>query len=411
MKTPIAPRKSDTPERVTFILTQSLDCPSGIGRYWPLAQSLAAREYRVRILALHPNFGALKQRRFTRDRVAVWYVGQMHVQKTGSQKRYFGPLRLLWVAVSGTFKLTWAALTSPSDAYHVGKAQPMNGIVALVLLALGRRVYLDCDDFEAASNRFGKEWQRKVVAWFEDHLPRWVHGVTVNTSFLQARVRSLAPENQRVLLVPNAASSGRFQIPIAKAIAQVRRRHQLEGRPVITYIGSMNLANHPVDLLLESFVQVVSKVPQAVLMLVGGGADLVPLQSRAAELGIEQSTFFIGRVPPDDVPAYYAVADISVDPVLSDEIAQARSPLKLYESLAAGIPVVTGDVGDRQQTLGSNDAMLVPAGDAVALGERLSALLQDSAARARLKNWAINHREQFFWENRCDNFIRIYEPA
>ena len=408
----MASYKSNTLQRVTFILTQSLDCPSGIGRYWPLAQCLVARGYRVRVLALHPDFEALTQHRFNRDGVAVWYVGQMHVQKTDSQKRYFSPLHLLWVVGLSTFKLTWAAIISPSDLYHLGKAQPMNGIAALALLVLGRRVYLDCDDYEAASNQFGAEWQRKVVAWFEDHLPSWVLGVTVNTSFLQARVRSLVPKSQRVVLVPNAVSSKRFQMPGAETVAEIRRQHRLDGYPVIAYVGSMSLVNHPVDLLLESFARVVvKKVPQAILMLVGGGADLDWLQNRAVELGIEQSMRFVGRVPPGDVPAYYAAADISVDPVLNNEIAQARSPLKLYESLAVGTPVVTGDVGDRRQALGDNEAMLVPAGDADALGRRLSALLQDSAVRASLQMWAINHRDQFYWESRSGEFIRVYEQA
>jgi len=407
-----ASHESDTPQRVTFILTQSLDCPSGVGRYWPLARGLAARGYRVRVLALHPDFEALTQRRFNRDGVAVRYVGQMHVQKTGSQKRYFGPLRLLWVVGLATFKLTWVAITSPSDLYHLGKAQPMNGIAALALLVLGRRVYLDCDDYEAASNQFGAEWQRKVVAWFEDHLPSWVHGVTVNTSFLQARVRSLVPESQRVVLVPNAVSSKRFQMPGAEAVAEIRRRHRLDGYPVIAYVGSMSLVNHSIGLLLEGFAWVVIKeVPQAILMLVGGGADLALLRNRAVELGVERSTRFAGRVPPGDVPAYYAAADVSVDPVLNNQIAQARSPLKLYESLAVGTPVVTGDVGDRRQALGDNEAMLVPAGDADALGKRLSALLQDSAARASLRAWAMESREQFYWESRITEFIRVYERA
>jgi len=411
MNVSLTSHRSSASEYITFILTQSLDCPSGVGRYWPLAQGLTARGYRVRILALHPDFGALTQRRFNRDGVAVWYIGQMHVQKTGSQKRYFSPLRLLWVVALATFNLTWAAIRSPSDLYHIGKAQPMNGVAALVLLALGRRVYLDCDDYEAASNRFGAGWQRKVVAWFEDRLPSWVHGVTVNTSFLQARVRSLTPENQRVVLVPNAVSAERFRMPGAEAIAALQRQYQLKGRPVAVYVGSMNLANHPVDLLLKSFARVVEEVPQAVLMLVGGGVDLTSLQNRVVELGIEQNTRFVGRVPPGDVPAYYAAADISVDPVLDDDIAQARSPLKLYESLAVGTPVVTGDVGDRRQALGNNEAMLVTAGDADALGERLAALLQDSAARASLKVWATDHQEQFFWESQIDEFIRVYEPA
>lgn len=402
--------ENDSPGRVTFVLTQSLDCPSGIGRYWPLAQGLTVRGCQVQVLALHPDLGALAKRRFNRDGVEVWYVGQMHVRKIGSQKRYYGPLRLMWVAALATIQLTLAAVTSPSDVYHLGKAQPMNSIAGLVLLALGRKVYLDCDDLESASNRFGAGWQRKVVAWFEDRLPARVHGVTVNTRFLQARVRSLTSESQRIVLVPNAVSSRRFQMPSAEAVAQVRHRLQLEGRPVIVYVGSMNLVNHAVDLLLDGFAQVVVRdLPHAVLVLVGGGADLAWLQGRAVELGIERNTRFVGRVSPEEVPAYYAAADVSVDPVWDDETAQARSPLKLYESLAMGTPIVTGDVGDRRQVLGGHRGMLVPAGDVGALGARLSALLRDHVTRADLRAWALAHRDLFFWDSRIDEFMRVYE--
>ncbi len=397
------------PQSLTFILTQSLECPSGLGRYWPLAQCLAARGYRVQVLALHPNFGALQERRLSRDGVSVRYVAQMHVQKTGSGKRYFSLVRLLWVAAVASFKLTWAAVTTPSDVYHIGKAQPFNGLTALVLLALGRQVYLDCDDYEAVSNRFGAEWQRKVVAWFEDHLPRWVHGVTVNTRFLQTRVQSLVPACRRVVLVPNAVSAQRFRMPDAGAVSEIRHQLQVEGRPVVVYVGSMSLANHAVDLLMEGFVQVVRELPAATLVLVGGGSDLVLLQDHAARLGLEPNTRFVGRVPPDKVPAYYAAADLSVDPVRDDETARARSPLKLYESLAMGTPVVTGDVGDRRSALGSQEALLVPAGDASALGKSILALLQNQAMRERLRTWAIEHRQQFLWESRISEFARVYE--
>jgi glycosyltransferase involved in cell wall biosynthesis len=398
--------------RVTFILTQSLECPSGLGRYWPLAQGLAKRGYDVRVLALHPTYHELTQRRFIRDGVTIWYVGQMHVRKAGSEKHYFRPARLVWVAAVATLRLTWAAITTTSDRFHIGKPHPMNGIAALALLALRRRVYLDCDDLEATSNRFGAGWQRAVVSWFEDHLPRWVCGVTVNTTFLLTRLRPLVPEDRPIVLVPNAVSSTRFQMPDPGAVAQVRQQHRLEERPVVAYVGSMSLTNHAIDLLLESFAQVVTReIPEAALMLVGGGEDLALLQAMAIDWGIQENVRFVGRIPPDDVPAYYAAADVVVDPVYDNEVARARSPLKLYESLAVGTPVVTGDAGDRRRALDNNEAMLVPAGDANALGVRLVAILEDSGAREGLRRWAASRREELFWENRIDEFVRVYETT
>jgi glycosyltransferase involved in cell wall biosynthesis len=364
------------------------------------------------VLALHPDYERLTQRHLNREGVDVRYVGQMHVRKTGSQKRYFNLLRLLWVAGAATLKLTWAAFATPSDRFHIGKPHPMNGLAALALLAFGREVYLDCDDYEAASNRFGTEWQRRVVAWFEDHLPRWVRGVTVNTTFMMERLRPLVPQNREIVLIPNAVDAGRFHEPVPETMAQVRQRHDLEGRPLIAYVGSMSLTNHAIDLLLESFAQVVVKqVPQAALMFVGGGEDLAVLKEMANEWGIAKSVCFTGRIPPEQVPAYYAAADIAVDPVRDDDVARARSPLKLYESLAMGTPIVTGNVGDRHRALQDNESMLVPAGDAHALGERLVALLEDSTACERLRKWATEHRQQFFWENRVEELVRLYDTT
>jgi glycosyltransferase involved in cell wall biosynthesis len=402
-------RKDIVPKSITFILTQSLDCPSGLGRYWSLAQHLAAKGHKVQILGLHPDFRTTQLRRFTHKGVVVWYVGQMHVRKREGEKHYFGSVNLLWIAVLAALKLTWAAIVSRSDIYHICKPQPMNGIAALVLLALRHQVYLDCDDLEAKSNRFEARWQRKIVVWFENHLPLWVRGITVNTKFLQERVQSQVENNKKVVLVPNAASAERFQIPSKSAINDIRREHQLQKCSVVTYVGSMNLKNHPVDLLLEGFTKVIEVIPRAVLVLIGGGADLSVLKEQAVNMGISNNSLFVGRVLPKDVPAYYALAEVSIDPVRNDEIAQARSPLKLYESLAVGTPVVTGDVGDRRQIVGGNEEMLVKPGDADALGIRISNLLGDAELLARLRKWALDHQKQFYWESRIEEFTHIYE--
>jgi glycosyltransferase involved in cell wall biosynthesis len=374
-----------------------------------VARGLVGRGYRVRIIGLHPRFDTLSERRFVRDGIEVWYVGQMHVRKAGSVKEYFDPLSLAKVAVSAAARLTETAIKNPSDVYHVWKPHPMNGLAGLALLAAGRRVYLDCDDFEAASNRFGAEWQRRVVGWFEDILPRLVHGVTVNTRFLEERVSSLTRGRQDVTFVPNAADPDRFRVTRDDAVSAFRSQQGLESNPVVAYIGSMELASHPVDLLLESFARVLEDVPDAILLLVGGGADLPALRRRAADLEIDRSTRLVGRVPVGDVSMYYAAADVSVDPVRNDLTARARSPLKVYESLAVGTPVVTGDVGDRRSILAENCEMLVEPGSADALARGVSTFLRDEALRRRVRNWALENRARFCWPSRIDTFAQLYE--
>jgi glycosyltransferase involved in cell wall biosynthesis len=395
--------------RIAFLLTQSLESPSGLGRYWPLAKELARLGHAVTVLALHPDYGALQQRQFTRDGVRVHYVAQMHVLKRASSKRYFGPLRLLWVVARATWGLAWSALRTPSDAYHLGKPHPMNGLAGWLLHLLGRRVYLDCDDYEAASNRFGGDWQRKTVAFFEDRLPEIALGITANTRFIALRLETLGIPAGRIVYLPNGIDRARFSPSACADVARLRQRLALGDRRVVLYVGSMSLASHAVDLLLEAFVMVRQVVPQAVLLLVGGGEDYDALQFHARDQGLAGSVLFVGRVSPDRVPAYYALAEVSVDPVRDDWVARSRSPLKLFESLAVGTPVVTGNVGDRRECLdGGRAGVLVPPDNARALADGIAYVLQHPQEAASMRQAAKSARERYYWDVLVHDFGRVY---
>jgi glycosyltransferase involved in cell wall biosynthesis len=398
--------------RITFLLTQGLESPSGLGRYWPLAKELARLGHAVTVLALHPDFGALEERRFAREGVRVHYVAQMHVLKRASTKRYFGPMRLLWVITWATWRLTWCALRTPSDVYHLGKPHPMNGVAGLVLHFLGRQVYLDCDDYEAVSNRFSGAWQRRIVAWFEDRLPGIAAGVTVNTRFVARRLEALGVPTDRILYVPNGVDRARFArferpTPGSAEADRLRRDLDLEGRRVVCYVGSMSLASHPVDLLLEALEIVRRVVPDVVLLLVGGGEDLATLQARARELELGDAVRFVGRVSPDRVPAYYGLAEVSIDPVRDDWVARARSPLKLFESLAVGTPVVTGDVGDRRASL-EHAGLLVKPGSASALGQAIAHVLQHPDEVQSMRDAAASLQSRYYWDVLVHEFEQVY---
>ena len=386
--------------RITFLLTQSLERPSGLGRYWPMARVLARQGHCVTILALHPDWSHLTTRCFVREQVRVNYVGQMHIRQTAEGKTYYSPFRLLSVVILSTLRLTWHAFRTPSDLIIIGKAQPMNGLAGLLVHQLRRvPLWLDCDDYEAGSNRFAGRWQRWLVAWFEDHLPPWVEQVSVNTSFMRSYVLSRGVAPDRVRLIPNGVERERFADVDYAEVERLRAQWHLPDRRCVIYLGSLSLASHAVDVLLTAFSKLVRDVPDAVLLLVGGGEDAAKLQAQAAQLGVQERVCFVGRVPPDRAPLYYHLADVSIDPVRADEASQARSPLKLFESWAAGVPFVTGDVGDRRAWLADGAAgVLVAPGDPLALAEGIQRVLQDHELAERLRAKARLEMERYWWD-------------
>jgi len=372
---------------------------------------MAKLGYQVEIAALHPNWSSIHPREFVQDGVKVSYVAQMHVRQQGTQRTYFNAPQLLIVTALATAGLARAALSSRADVIHIAKAQPMNGLAGWLAVQLRqRRLYLDCDDDEAASNRFAAEWQRRVVSWWEKRLPHIARGVTVNTSFLQERCARWGVPSHRIRLIPNGFDPERFRPPAPHEIEAVRARWGLADRQVVLYLGSLNLANHPILLLLDAFKQVQQRIPSALLLLVGGGADSERVVEEIRARGLERAVVLAGRVEPAAVASIYAASDLTVDPVLDDDTARARSPLKIVESLAMGVPVVTGDVGDRATMLESGRAgALVKPGDADALAEGIVAVLGDRARHVEMAEQARVASQRFRWDNLARQFVTIYE--
>lgn len=396
--------------KIAFALTQSLESPSGLGRFGPLARQMAARGHAVELYALHPDFAALARPAFDDHGVQVRYVSQMHVQKSGSRKTYFSPGRLLSVTLAATLRLALALARSPAGVIQVCKPHPMNTLAAR-LARRGRPLFYDCDDYEAQTNRFSGRWQQRLVSFFEDSAVRDAAGLTVNTRFLEQRFAALGFPPEKIVYVPNGVEESRFRGPFDPAA--VRQRLGIPpDAPLVIYAGTMGLVSHPVNLVLEAFPHVLAELPEARLLMVGGGEDYDALRSMAETLHIAHRTRFTGRVAPDEIAPYLAAADVSVDPVLDDDVARARSPLKVFESLAVGTPVVTSPVGDRAALLADGRyGLLVAPGSAPALARGLRSLLADHPLRRQMRANALAGSGQWSWDHLAQDFLEVYARA
>ncbi|MBN1661682.1 MAG: glycosyltransferase family 4 protein [Anaerolineae bacterium] len=400
--------------KLLFLLTQSLDYPSGVGRYWPLARELAHLGHEVEVVALHPALNSLPERAAWHEGVRVHYAGPMHVRQVGSERHYYSLAGLGWAVTRGTGGLAWHALLSRADAVHVCKPHPMNGLAGLLARALrGRRLYLDCDDYEAESNRYAAAsggWQKRVVAAWEDGLPSFARGITTNTRSTAHRIAAGGYDQDRIVYVPNGIDRRRFSGLDLARLPALRSQLGLDAGPIVVYVGSLSSTSHPIDLLLDACPRLFQERPNTHLLVVGGGEDYAATNRQVVARGLAGHVILTGRVPAADVPYYYLLGDVSVDPVHDDLTARARSPLKLFESMALGIPVVTGDVGDRREHLGDGQAgLLVAPGSAQALADGLLALLDDAGLRQSMGECGRVLAERYYWDVQVHEFARVYD--
>ena len=397
--------------RILFILTQDLESPSGLGRYLPLAKELGKLGHTVNIAALHSNYDSLDQTHLEIDGVQVEYVAPMHVKKSGDQKSFYSNPELLAVAFRATWELSRSALNTHADIVHIAKPHPMNSIAGLLTRFLQNcTLYLDCDDYEAGSGNFQNKWQQKGVTFFEKQVPKRVKLVTTNTMFMKENLIQWGVLPERIVYLPNGVDRGRFSPPAPAEVEILRKKLRLEKKNVIAYIGTLSLVSHPVDLLIKAFRIVKHTVPESALLLVGGGEDIEKLKRQAGEIGISHDIHFCGRVPPDTVPLYYALADVSVDPVYDNPAARGRSPLKLFESWACGVPFVTADVGDRCSLIGDPPAgRLSKPGDPHQLANIIYQVLSNTVLAEELRSRGRSRIASYYWDHMAIEFATIYE--
>jgi glycosyltransferase involved in cell wall biosynthesis len=363
-------------------------------------------------LALHPNWAALEQRQFVAEGVNIRYVGQMHVRKTDNIKTYHNSLLLIWYAALATWRLFWIALRTPTDTIHLGKPHPMNGLAGYIVSRLRHKaLYVDCDDYEASINQFQNKWQRQIVTWFENHVPLQAQAVTTNTKFTQNRLIALGYPAHKIVYVPNGVDFERFAKVDYNKIETLRQKLDLHRKQVILFVGTLSIASHNVDLLIKAFAKIAPQVEEAILLLVGGGQDWTELTNLVHELKLSERVIFAGRVIPDEVVNYYHLAYISVDPILDNETAQARSPLKIFESLGAGVPVVTSNVGDRYTMLqGSRYGFLTQPGEVDSLAEGLLEALLNPPRVDQMKVTIKNEQKfmKLYWNLLAADFAQVY---
>ena len=128
---------------------------------------------------------------------------------------------------------------------------------------------------------------------------------------------------------------------------------------------------------------------------VGDGSDKPRLQRRVAELGLDNVTL-APAVPPDQVPALLAAADICLVPLRDVPLFATFIPSKMFEYLAAAKPVIGSVTGEPAQILREAGAMVVPPEDGEALAAAIASLAADPARRAAMGRSGRAYVEKFF---------------
>ncbi|MEU4113681.1 glycosyltransferase family 4 protein [Kitasatospora sp. NPDC028055] len=168
--------------------------------------------------------------------------------------------------------------------------------------------------------------------------------------------------------------------------AEVRRRLGLADRPVVVCVSRL-VPRKGQDTLIEAMPLILRDVPDAVLLIVGGGPYRAELEKLADATGVRDSVRFTGSVPWAELPAHYGAGDVFAMPCRTRRGGLDVEGLGIVylEASATGLPVVAGDSGGAPDAvLEGETGYVVPGGSAEASAERIVRLLRDEELRRRM---------------------------
>lgn len=190
------------------------------------------------------------------------------------------------------------------------------------------------------------------------------------------------------------------------AVDRLRRRYSLAGKRTVVYTGTFE-RYQGLGLLIEAARHVVAEADNVRFVLVGGtGQQLRDLHKQAVRRGVEDLFVFVPAVPPADVFLYHRMADV----LITTRQSGTNTPLKIYQYLRAGKPIVATSIYSHTQALNHRVAELVdPSPEAVGRGI-LRVLGDEQRARSMAENATRLAEECYSEELYLSRLARVLEP-
>jgi len=196
---------------------------------------------------------------------------------------------------------------------------------------------------------------RRIFLALERFMIRRSRVIIVICPSLEDTVREIEP-NAQTVLIENAPGSAEDRATPEQADA-VRAALNVGNSPVVLYTGTFE-AYQGLDLLFDAMRVVAGSRPDVRLVLAGGKPDQIArAQEQVRSRRLDGVAIFAGERPASEIPAYLLASDVLVSP----RSRGTNTPLKIYQYLRSGKPIVATRLLTHTQVLGDDTAILTGA--------------------------------------------------
>lgn len=341
-----------------------------------------------------------------RDGVTVHMVRAIPTSNAGLPRR---AIKFLWFMLLSL--VVGLRVSSSTDVVVATSPQPLTGLSAAAVSTVRRVPFVfDVRDLwpesiTAAAGRFGT-----VLSVGVEAVVRLVYSsadriVVVSRAF-ESEITERGISSGKIWYHPNGVDTSFITDLETATDLPEDVTAKLTDTFVVSYVGTIG-RSHGLTSVIDAAQEIDEEegYDDLLFVLVGYGADLDTLRERADQKGLS-NVVFTGRKPKEMVPSILDASNVSLVHLKSRKLFELVIPSKMFESMAAGLPIVLGVRGEAERILGEADAGIAVEPESPSEVARAVRKLYDEGDRRQKlgENGADFVTESFDWQDIADNY-------
>jgi glycosyltransferase involved in cell wall biosynthesis len=234
-------------------------------------------------------------------------------------------------------------------------------------------------------------------------------GVVAITRGLVDYCRSIGVDESKIIVAPDGVDVEKFRIVESKEDCRSKVGLPAD-KKIVLYVGHLSLWKGA-DVLARATASLGDDV--LVVFVGGNAAEVLSFKARIMSprdsASYDDRMSFVGYQSREFVPYYLKAADVLVLPNSGKEVVSRlyTSPMKLFEYMVSGVPIVASDLPSIREVLNDETAILVRPDDSESLAVGLRRVLEDPAGAAKLATVAAAVAGRYDWNKRAEHIIRF----
>lgn len=231
--------------------------------------------------------------------------------------------------------------------------------------------------------------------------------LVVLTNFIKRRLTENGILESKILIAPDGVDLEKFDIKISKEKARKKLNLPLD-KKIVLYTGHLYEWKGGTTLLEAARKsEIRNPKSETLFIFVGGvGKDIKNFEQKVQGLS---NVMIIGQKPHAEIPYWLKAADVLVLPNSAKEDISKfyTSPMKLFEYMASGVPIIASDLPSIREVLNNETAYMFKAGNSLALANVIEEALSNNVESNRRAENAREKSKKFSWSNRARSILEF----